>query len=110
MLYRFGFQGEDESMKTWFRGLVWLGFLISSAAGLHAGGSGLNVLLVVNQASTNSIQLGNYFAEQRQVPPQNTVRINWTGGNTNWNSDQFQTNLLAAVTNAIAARGLFEPD
>jgi len=93
-------------MKAWFRGLVWLGFLILSAAWLHAGGSGLNVLLVVNQASTNSIQLGNYFAEQRQVPPQNTVRIYWTGGNINWNSDQYRTNLLVPVTNAIVARGL----
>ena len=30
-----------------------------------AGGSGLNVIVVVNQNSTNSVQLGNDYCEQR---------------------------------------------
>ena len=41
------------------------------AVRLWAGGSGLNVVVVVNQNSTNSVQLGNYYCEKRQVPPQN---------------------------------------
>jgi uncharacterized protein (TIGR03790 family) len=87
----------------WFIGLmVW----VCPSALLLAGGSGLNVLVVVNQASTNSVQLGNYFAERRQVPPQNVVGINWTGGNTDWIRAQFEAILLTAVTNAIATRGL----
>src|SRR5690242_2711423 len=32
---------------------------------LLAGGSGLNVVVVVNQASTNSVALGNYYCEKR---------------------------------------------
>src|SRR5262249_55942490 len=47
----------------------------------RGAGSGLNVVVVVNQNSTNSVQLGNYYAEHRQVPPQNFLRINWPGGN-----------------------------
>ncbi len=35
---------------------------------LWAGGSGLNVVVVVNQNSTNSVQLGNYYCEKRQIP------------------------------------------
>ena len=44
---------------------------------LHAGGTGLNVAVVVNQASSNSVALGNYYAEHRQVPAENVVRIHW---------------------------------
>src|SRR5947208_1648055 len=61
---------------------------------LCAGGSGLNVVVVVNQNSTNSVQLGNYYCEKRQVPPQNVLRINWTGGNAIWNYADFTTYLL----------------
>ena len=42
---------------------------------LQAGGSGLNVAIIINQDSTNSIQLGNYYREQRNIPPQNVFRI-----------------------------------
>ena len=59
-----------------------LALLFFSAGELFAGGSGLNVVVVVNQNSTNSVQLGNYYCEKRCVPPQNLLRINWTGGNT----------------------------
>ncbi len=48
---------------------------------LHAGGSGLNTVVVVNQASSNSCELGNYYCQQRRVPPQNVLAINWSGGN-----------------------------
>ena len=59
--------------------LAFLGFF---PLGLQAGGSGLNVVVVVNQNSSNSVQLGNYYREQRHVPPQNFLRINWPGTNT----------------------------
>ena len=52
-----------------------------AAATLWAGGSGLNVIVVVNQNSTNSVQLGNDYCEQRGVPPQNLLRMTgWTNG------------------------------
>jgi hypothetical protein len=50
---------------------------------LWAGGSGFNIIVVVNQKSTNSVQLGNAYCEQRGVPPQNLFRMtNWIGGAT----------------------------
>ncbi len=80
--------------------------LLVSAAGLFAGGSGLNVAVVVNQNSTNSVQLGNYYCERRCVPPQNFLRINWTGGNISWNRSNFETNLLNPLAAMLASRGL----
>ena len=83
-----------------------LAVLLASAGGLFAGGSGLNVVVVVNQNSTNSVQLGNYYCEKRSVPPQNLLRINWTGDNINWNRSNFETNLLGPLVAMLASRGL----
>jgi uncharacterized protein (TIGR03790 family) len=83
-----------------------LAVLFVSAGDLFAGGSGLNVVVVVNQNSTNSVQLGNYYCEKRGVPPQNLLRINWTGGNIEWNRSNFETNLLSPLTAMLAGRGL----
>jgi uncharacterized protein (TIGR03790 family) len=72
-----------------------------------AGGSGLNVIVVVNQNSTNSVQLGNEYCEQRGVPPQNMLRMtNWTGGNITWSPTDFQTQLLNPLLAMVAGRGL----
>lgn len=76
------------------------------AGSVHAGGSGLNTLIVINQNSSNSIALGNYYAERRNVPSENIVRISWSGGNIAWDGSQFQANLLQPLFNAIASRGL----
>ena len=72
-----------------------------------AGGSGLNVIVVVNQNSTNSVQLGNDYCEQRGVPPQNVLRMTgWTGGVTDWSPNDFETYLLNPLLAMIASRGL----
>ena len=72
-----------------------------------AGGSGLNVIVVVNQKSTNSVQLGNDYCELRDVPPQNLFRMtNWTGGSTGWSLGEFTNNLLNPLLDMIASRGL----
>jgi len=73
---------------------------------LHAGGSGLNTVVVVNQTSSNSCELGNYYCQQRQVPPQNVLSIHWSGGNTLWISNDFQTNLVVPLLNMLATRQL----
>ena len=73
---------------------------------LHAGGSGLNTVVVVNQTSSNSCELGSYYCQQRQVPPQNVLSINWPGGNTLWTSNDFQTNLVVPLLNMLATRQL----
>ena len=61
-----------------------------AAGTVWAGGSGLNVIVVVNQNSTNSVQLGNDYCEQRGVPPQNLLRMTgWTGGSIELESRRF---------------------
>ena len=81
--------------------------MLLAAAMVWAGGSGLNVIVVVNQNSTNSVQLGNDYCELRGVPPQNVLRMtSWTGGNVNWSPADFQTQLLNPLLAMIAGRGL----
>ncbi len=91
-------------------GRVLLGLLAAFVAlatlKLHAGGSGLNTVVVVNQDSSNSCQLANYYCQQRQIPPQNVLYINWTGGNTLWGSNDLQTTLVTPLLNMLAARQL----
>ncbi len=93
-------------MKALWRSSVaaacyWIGTTL-----LWGGGSGLNVVVVVNQNSTNSVQLGNYYCERRQVPPQNLLRINWTGGNTYWSNSDFTAVLLNPLLDMVASRQL----
>jgi len=76
------------------------------ACKLYAGGSGLNTVVIVNQTSSNSCELGNYYCQQRGVPPQNLLYINWAGGNTLWTSNDFQTNLVAPLLNLLASQQL----
>jgi uncharacterized protein (TIGR03790 family) len=73
---------------------------------LYAGGSGLNTVVIINQASSNSCELGNYYCQQRQVPPQNVLYINWMGGNTLWTSNDLQTSLVTPLLNMLASRQL----
>ncbi len=77
-----------------------------AARELLAGGSGLNTMVVINRNSSNSCELGSYFCERRQVPPDNVVYIDWTGGNISWGGGDFQTNLIAPLLAAVSARGL----
>ncbi len=78
-----------------------------SAGQLWAGGSGLNVIVVVNQNSTNSVQLGNDYCAQRGVPPQNLLRMTgWTNGAITWSPDDFSTYLASPLFAMIAGRGL----
>ncbi len=93
-------------MNTLARYASCLVISIVSAANIFAGGSGLNVVVVVNQASPNSVELGNYYCEKRQVPPQNVLRINWAGGNIAWTRSEFETILRAPLNAMLAARQL----
>jgi uncharacterized protein (TIGR03790 family) len=89
-------------LKFW-GALVALGL---SVFHLHAGGSSLNVAIIINQDSTNSIQLGNYYREKRNIPPQNVFRIYWPGGNVNWSLSNYNTVLLNPFLSALASRQL----
>lgn len=78
-----------------------------AAGNLWAGGSGLNVIVVVNQNSTNSVELGNDYCEQRGVPPQNFFRMTgWTNGAVEWTTNDFETYLGNPLLAMLACRGL----
>jgi uncharacterized protein (TIGR03790 family) len=86
---------------------VWLAVLMTAAPCAWAGGSGLNVIVVVNQNSSNSVQLGNDYCQRRGVPPQNLLRMTgWTGGATNWQQADFASYLLNPLLAMISSRGL----
>jgi uncharacterized protein (TIGR03790 family) len=79
----------------------------SSVVSLWAGGSGLNVIVVVNQNSANSVQLGNAYCELRGVPPQNLFRLTgWTNGAVQWSVADFETRLHGPLLAMLAERGL----
>ena len=78
-----------------------------AAAPVWAGGGGLNVIVVVNQNSPDSLELGNDYCRLRGVPPQNLLRLtHWTGGSINWSPGQFTNFLLNPLLAMIAGRGL----
>jgi uncharacterized protein (TIGR03790 family) len=85
--------------------VIFLLFSYAATWKVHAGGAGANVMVVVNQSSSNSVELGNLYAELRGVPPQNFLRLtHWAGTNTQWTVAQFQTNLLLPIQSALSAR------
>jgi uncharacterized protein (TIGR03790 family) len=100
--------GSSVSARS--QGRFFLGCVVALAAlvtlKVHAGGSGLNIVVVANQASSNSCELANYYCQQRQVPPQNVLYINWNGGNTLWTSNDLQSNLVAPLLTMLQSRQL----
>src|SRR5665213_1959096 len=84
-----------------------LAALMTLAPRAWAGDSGLNVIVVVNQNSANSLQLGNDYCEQRGVPPQNLFRMTgWTNGAISWQQGDFENYLLNPLLAMISSRGL----
>ena len=72
----------------------------------RAGGSSLNTVVIANQSSSNSCELANYYCERRGVPPDNLLRIAWSGGNISWISDEFQAYLVEPLLDMLASRSL----
>src|SRR5258706_11911956 len=83
-----------------------VGLFCALASRAWAGGSGLNVVVIVNQNSTNSVQLGNYYCEQRGVPPQNLLRTSWAGGNVQWTTTELTNAILNPFVAMLSARQL----
>jgi uncharacterized protein (TIGR03790 family) len=88
-------------------GILLLGLVMMAPPFARAGESGLNVIVVVNQNSSNSMQLGNEYCEKRGVPPQNLFRMTgWTGGSITWAPGDFESYLLNPLLTMISSRGL----
>lgn len=82
-------------------------FAVLTTGSARAAGSGLNVIVVVNPRSANSVQLGNEYCEARGVPPQNVFRMtNWTGGAINWSRTDFETRLRNPLLARLTSRSL----
>ncbi len=95
------------SVMRLLTGLISLVVTVLSVGTTWAGGSGLDVIVVVNQNSTNSLQLGNFYCEQRGVPPQNVLRMTgWTNGAVYWSLSDFQTFLQDPLLAMLVSRGL----
>jgi len=80
--------------------------LICESSHCSAGSGGLNVVVVANRSSSNSCLLANYYAEARQIPPDNIVKFDWAGDNVAWTEDDFQANLLIPLLSELYQRGL----
>lgn len=80
--------------------LCWLTVMAPSLA--CAGGSSLNVVVIANEVSPDSLELANYYVEQRQVPPENLLRISWSGGNVQWTRTEFVALLLNPLLSFLA--------
>jgi uncharacterized protein (TIGR03790 family) len=81
--------------------------LALQAMNAFAGGSGLNLVVVVNQNSPNSIQLGNEYCTARGVPPGNLFRMtNWTGGSIAWSRSDFEGYLRNPLLAFLSGSGL----
>ena len=93
-------------MNTGIRCASVIIFSIGFTANLIAGGSGFNIVVVVNTNSPNSLELGNYYCERRDVPPLNVLRIGWTGGNIVWTKNDFETLLRTPLNAMLASRQL----
>ncbi len=88
-------------------GIFCLAVLLAALPSARAGDSGLNVIVVVNQNSPNSLQLGNDYCERRGVPPQNLFRMTgWTGGAISWQQADFEGYLLNPLLAMISSSGL----
>ncbi len=59
------------------RGIVspalWL--TLASAATAHAGGGPENLLIIIDPSNANSMYVGNYYAQKRNVPPANILYL-----------------------------------
>jgi uncharacterized protein (TIGR03790 family) len=95
-----------DVLWSFFGAFGLLAFFSSFPLLVRAGGSGLNTVLIVNQTSTNSLALGNYYAEQRQIPPDNILRISWPGSNTFWAASDFTNTLLNPLLDMLNSRQL----
>lgn len=95
-------------MTIWWRYRLLLCLCLGAAWSFDSlgGGGSLNTVVVVNQNSTNSVRLGTYYCEKRQIPPQNLLRISWPGRNVEWTLQQFEQVLAAPLRAMLRDRNL----
>jgi uncharacterized protein (TIGR03790 family) len=99
--------GRKQLAKPALVGILLLfQLLVFNVAPVGAGESGLNTILIVNQASLDSLALGNYYCERRAIPPENILKVNWTGSQSLWTDTELTQHLWTPLTNMLANRNL----
>lgn len=83
-----------------------LAILSGLGGAAHAGGSGENVLLVVNQNSQDSLTLANYYTRLRDIPPECVLYLDYQGPTVWANYAAFREDILAPVLKTIDKRKL----
>ncbi|MCU0781172.1 MAG: TIGR03790 family protein, partial [Akkermansiaceae bacterium] len=73
---------------------------------LQAGGGPFHTLVVVNTNSADSVELGAYYAERHGIPPHHVCRLGLATNLETVTSNEFQSLLIAPITNHIATNGL----
>src|SRR5579885_190294 len=106
MLYPRPFLRQNYRMHRLTAVTAALAVFLGAALDLHAGGGGMNVAVIVNGNSSNSVQLGNYYMERRHVPSQNLLRTTWTGGNVVWTLVDFSNVIYVPFQAMLASRQL----
>jgi hypothetical protein len=78
----------------------------SAVAPAWAGGSGENVLLIVNSRSWGSLSAANHYIRLRRIPPVNVVYLDWAGDVEAIDSTTFREKLLQPIVTEIERRRL----
>jgi len=64
------------------------------------------VVIVANQASSNSLELANDYRLKRGVPPENVLSISWPGSNIQWTRQEFTNTLLNPLLDFLSQNAL----
>ncbi|MDY0144944.1 MAG: hypothetical protein RBS84_02995, partial [Kiritimatiellia bacterium] len=82
--------------------------LLATAAFSCAAGSpnAFRTLVVVNTNSTDSVELGEYYAAAHAIPAHHICRLGITANLVSLTSNDFHTLLVSPITNHIATNGL----
>lgn len=82
-----------------------LALLFVGAVSAKAGGGPQNVLVVVNDNSLESLELGQYYRERRAIPPANIFHIR-TSTNYSLDTAGFTNEIRKPILDYIASSGL----
>ncbi len=88
---------HPQPILRWAFVLLGLTISLASANRALATGGPENVLLVINPLSSDSLCIGNYYAELRHIPPNNFFFLDWDPKEENTDVDTFREKILKPV-------------
>ena len=89
-----------------FRTSLRVSMLLATAAAALAGGGPQNVLIVVNDESIDSQQVGVLYRQTRGIPERNICHVSISPRTNRVNSGLFQTSVVSRIHQHIADHGL----